>query len=97
MEYGGYVYMMANCNNKVLYIGVTNDISRRLVEHAEGRGSEFTKKYNCNKLVYIEVFPDIEQAIAREKQLKNWHREWKNRLVELINPDWHDLSIELLG
>lgn len=97
METVGYVYMMANANNGVLYIGVTNDLVRRVAEHAEGGGSVFTRKYNCHKLVYFEVFPDIEQAIAREKQLKNWKREWKNQLVETINPDWRDLAGEIAG
>ena len=91
----GYIYMMTNASNNVLYVGVTNDLSRRVAEHAEGRGSIFTHKYNCGKLVYFEVFSDIEQAIAREKRLKNWRREWKNKLVESINPDWHDLGPEI--
>ena len=91
----GYTYMMANANNNVLYTGVTNDLARRIVEHAEGCGSIFTRKYNCHKLVYFETFPDIEQAIAREKQLKNWKREWKNQLVESINPEWRDLAPEI--
>ena len=97
METIGYIYMMANASNSVLYIGVTNDLARRVSEHAGGGGSFFTQKYNCHKLVYFEVFPDIEQAIAREKQLKNWKREWKNELVETINPDWRDLSGEIAG
>mgnify|MGYP003313107008 FL=1 len=91
----GYTYMMANANNNILYMGVTNDLARRIVEHAEGCGSIFTRKYNCHKLVYFETFPDIEQAIAREKQLKNWKREWKNQLVESINPEWRDLAPEI--
>ena len=89
--------MMTNASNGVLYTGVTNDLARRIAEHIEGRGSIFTQKYNCNKLVYFENFPDIQQAIAREKQLKNWKREWKNALVETINPDWHDLASEIAG
>lgn len=87
----GYVYFMTNWNNEVLYIGVTNSLVRRMTEHNEGRGSLFTSKYNCHKLVYFEVFQDIEQAIAREKQLKHFKREWKNQLVESINPGWNDL------
>ena len=70
---------------------------RRIVEHAEGRGSVFTSKYNCSKLVYFEVFPTIEQAISREKQLKHFKREWKNQLVETVNPEWRDLSESVIS
>ena len=96
MEQKGYVYFMTNGNNNVLYVGVTNNLKRRMVEHSEGRGSEFTKKYNCAKLVYYEAFPSIEQAIAREKQIKHFKREWKNQLVERMNPEWGDLSREIV-
>ena len=95
METTGYIYILTNASNKVLYIGVTSDLARRIAEHAEGRGSVFTQKYNCHKLVYFEVFPDIARAIAREKQIKNWKREWKNQLVESINPDWLDLAPDI--
>ena len=95
MEQKGYVYFMTNGNNNVLYVGVTNSLKRRMVEHSEGRGSEFTKKYNCSKLVYYEAFPSIEQAIAREKQIKHFKREWKNQLVEKVNPEWTDISGEI--
>ena len=95
METIGYIYMMASANNKVLYTGVTSDLARRIVEHIEGQGSIFTRKYNCHKLVYFETFPDIEQAITREKQLKNWKREWKNQLIESINPEWLDLAPDI--
>ena len=88
----GYIYFMTNTSNKVLYIGVTNSLKRRIAEHFEGRGSSFTSKYHCSKLVYYEVFPSIEQAITREKQLKHFKREWKNELVEKFNPNWKDLS-----
>ena len=92
MEGKGYIYFMTNRSNNVLYIGVTNSLTRRIVEHAEGHGSVFTSKYNCSKLIYFEIFPTIEQALAREKQLKHFKREWKNQLVETINPEWKDLS-----
>ena len=87
-----YVYFMANTHNTVLYTGVTRNLERRVWEHKNGinKGS-FTYKYNCHKLVYYEVFGDIEYAIAREKQLKNWKREWKNELISKDNPDWLDL------
>ena len=96
MEHKGYVYFMTTSSNKVLYVGVTNSLKRRVAEHAEGSGSEFTRKYNCNKLVYYESFPDIEQAIVREKQIKHFNREWKNQLVEAINPEWLDLKHDIV-
>ena len=90
-----YVYFMTNKHNNVLYIGVSNDLQRRVWEHKNGvdKGS-FTYKYNCHKLVYYEIFGDIRYAIEREKQLKNWKRAWKNALVDKENPDWQDLSVE---
>ena len=92
MEQKGYVYFVSNAHNNVLYIGVTNSLKRRSLEHANKLGSRFTIKYNCGKLVYYEVYPDIEQAIAREKLLKRYKRKWKDKLVESINPNWLDLS-----
>ncbi|MBQ2501543.1 MAG: GIY-YIG nuclease family protein [Bacteroidales bacterium] len=97
METKGYIYFMTNYSNTVLYIGVTNSLTRRISEHSSGIGSAFTHKYNCNKLVYYERFPDIEQAIAREKQLKHYKREWKDSLVNSVNPDWRDLAPELIS
>jgi putative endonuclease len=85
---------MANSYNTVLYIGVTNDLYRRVNEHKSHEFKGFTQKYNCDKLVYFEAFGYVEDAIAREKQLKNWKREWKNELIERKNPDWIDLSLE---
>jgi putative endonuclease len=76
----------------VLYIGVTNDIVRRVAEHKTKINKGFTYKYNCEKLVYYETFALMIEAIAREKQLKNWKREWKNELVNDFNPEWKDLS-----
>ena len=96
MEKKGYIYFMTNQSNKVLYVGVTNSLKRRVQEHAEGRGSVFTNKYNCKKLVYFEMLPSIELAIAREKQIKHFKREWKNDLVESVNPDWKDLSSKII-
>ena len=97
MEEKGYIYFMTNRTNNVLYIGVTSSLMRRIVEHAERRGSVFTSKYNCSKLVYFEVFPTIEQAISREMQLKHFKREWKNQLVETVNPEWRDLSESVIS
>ena len=87
---------MTTSLNKVLYVGVTNSLKRRMIEHAEGRGSFFTSKYACDKIVYYESFPDIEQAIAREKQIKHFKREWKNKLVEAVNPEWKDLKTDIV-
>jgi len=95
MDHKGYIYFMTNSSNKVLYIGVTNSLKRRISEHGEGYGSAFTSKYNCSKLVYYEAFPDIEQAIAREKQLKHFRRSWKEDLVNALNPSWQDLGATL--
>lgn len=78
-----------------MYIGVTNDLKRRLYEHKNKIYPGFTNKYNLNKIVYYELFFDINDAIRREKELKKWRREKKNNLIELINPNWNDLSQEL--
>lgn len=83
---------MANWNNKVMYIGVTNDLARRVYEHKNKLVEGFTEKYNINKLVYYENFFDISEAIHREKELKKWRREKKNKLVENLNIEWKDLS-----
>ena len=96
MQKKGYIYFMTNQTNKVLYTGVSNSLKRRAREHFEGRGSVFTSKYNCNKLVYFEQFPSIEYAIEREKQLKHFKREWKNQLVDTLNPQWKDLSHSII-
>ncbi len=87
-----YVYLLSNWNNKVLYIGVSNNLERRIIEHKQKLISGFTEKYNVNKLVYFEQTEDVISAISREKQLKKWRREKKNALVNSVNPDWKDLS-----
>jgi putative endonuclease len=86
-----YVYIMSN-KSKTLYIGVTNDLVRRIYEHKNKMIDGFTKKYNLTMLIYFEVVNSVEDAIRREKQLKNWHRQWKINLIESINKDWKDLS-----
>ncbi|MEZ5691630.1 MAG: GIY-YIG nuclease family protein [Rickettsiales bacterium] len=86
-----YIYMLTNWNNKVLYIGVTNNLERRIYEHKQKLVKGFTTKYNLTKLVYIETINDVNAAITREKQLKKWRREKKDNLVESINPSWDDL------
>ena len=88
-----YTYIMSSSNNSTLYIGVTNDLERRVAEHKSGSGSVFTKKYHCHKLVYFESFSDIDQAIAREKQLKGWKRERKDALIDSVNKERRDLSV----
>ena len=87
-----YVYILTNWNNKVMYIGVTNNLERRVYEHKNKLIDGFTKKYNINKLVYYEYTEQIEAAISREKQIKGWLREKKNQLVSESNPQWRDLS-----
>ena len=89
-----YIYIMSNKNLTTFYIGVTNNLERRVKEHKSGIGSEFTSKYKLNCLVYFEVISDIKKAIQREKQLKNWHREWKLELIKGTNPEMLDLANE---
>ena len=90
-----YVYILTNKNHTVLYTGVTSDIHRRIREHREGRGSQFTRKYNADKLVYIEMTDDVSAAIAREKQIKAGSRQKKMALITDFNPAWRDLSEEI--
>ena len=96
MEHKGFIYIMTNASNKVLYIGVTSHLKQRITEHKEGSASAFTRKYCCHKLVYFECFADIEQAIAREKQLKNFHRKWKEDMINGLNPEWRDLYEDIV-
>ena len=91
-----YVYILASRRYGTLYIGVTNDLRRRMEEHRLGLGSEFVKKYRVHRLVYVEPFESAEDAIRREKQLKKWNRDWKIRLIEEENLEWNDLS-HLIG
>ena len=90
-----FVYILSNYTRTTFYTGVTNDLARRLSEHRMARGPSFPPKYNVKYLVYWEEFSDIHQAIAREKQLKNWHREWKLALIRSVNPEMRDLSDEM--
>lgn len=87
-----YIYIMTNKLNTSLYIGVTNNIERRVSEHKAGKMKGFTQKYKLTKIVYIEEYKNINEAVAREKQLKNWHREWKMNLIRKLNPTLKDLS-----
>ncbi len=87
-----YVYLLTNWNDIVMYVGVTNNLERRIYEHKHKLIKGFTEKYNVNKLVYFEETNDVNAAIAREKEIKKWRREKKNDLVMSVNPEWKDLS-----
>jgi putative endonuclease len=89
-----YIYILTNKSNRVLYIGMTNNLERRMFEHKYKLIEGFSKKYNLTKLVYYEATEDVNSAIRREKQLKNWHRGWKINLIKEFNPNWKDLNIE---
>ncbi|MGB5528925.1 MAG: GIY-YIG nuclease family protein [Ignavibacteriaceae bacterium] len=90
------LYIMASKKNGTLYIGVTNNLVRRVYEHKEGLIEGFTKKYNVKYLVYYEVYNDMYEAIKREKAMKKWLRKWKIELIEKTNPDWKDLYEEIV-
>ena len=87
-----YVYILASRRYGTLYIGVTNNIHKRLEEHRQGLGSRFVKEYQVHRLVHVEPYENAEDAIRREKQLKKWNRDWKIRLIEEENLEWRDLS-----
>ena len=87
-----YVYILASRRNGTLYIGITNDLKRRIVEHKNKLAEGYTKRYDVSILVHYELYPDVRNAILREKRLKAWKREWKIRLIEERNPDWDDLT-----
>ncbi|WP_299578849.1 GIY-YIG nuclease family protein [uncultured Sunxiuqinia sp.] len=88
----GFVYILSNKNRTTFYIGVTSDIKRRILEHKKRIGSAFTKKYNLTDLMYYEKIEGMNECINREKQLKNWHRDWKINLIRENNPKMKDLS-----
>jgi putative endonuclease len=90
-----YVYILASRRHGTLYIGVTNDLSRRIEQHRAGAVAAFTRKYQVYRLVHFEIFDDPAAANMRERQLKKWNRDWKIRLIEEQNPEWRDL-IDLL-
>jgi putative endonuclease len=90
-----WVYILASGRNGTLYVGVTNDLARRVQEHREGLVPGFTKRHGITILVYAELHHDINSAILREKRIKRWHRRWKLELIEKHNPQWRDLWIEL--
>jgi putative endonuclease len=90
-----WVYIMASRRNGTLYIGVTGDLHKRVTDHRDGRGSEFTRKYNVTRLVHVEWYSSTREAIQREKRLRNWKRAWKITLIEQGNPTWSDLWYDL--
>ncbi|RAR50323.1 GIY-YIG nuclease family protein [Flavobacterium lacus] len=91
----GYTYILTNKNLTVLYVGGTKDLKNRIDCHKDGPGTVFTKKYNVTKLLYFEEFDNYHDAFEREKQLKNWHKEWKWNLAKILNPELKDLYLEL--
>ncbi len=93
----GYVYIMASKRNGTLYIGVTSDLIRRVWQHKHGTFDGFTKRYGCKVLVWYSTCDRIEDAIRREKQMKEWQRAWKLRVIEESNPGWDDLFEPLFG
>ena len=94
--YQYFVYILASKPNGTLYIGVTNNLQRRVYEHKNGLIEGFTKKYNVNKLVYYEIHSEITEAIGREKNLKKWNRKWKIELIEKANSSWKDLYSDII-
>ncbi len=91
-----YVYILASQRNGTLYIGMTNDLKRRVWTHKNDVNDGFTKTYGVHWLVWYEIAPSAEAAITREKQLKKWNRAWKIRLIEEMNPEWKDLYDEIV-
>jgi putative endonuclease len=94
-EFGPTVYILASQRNGTLYAGVTSDLMGRIYLHREGLVEGFTRQYGVKLLVWFEQHSTMEHAILREKRIKKWNREWKLRLIEENNPDWHDLAIDL--
>jgi putative endonuclease len=95
-EHNYYVYILASERNGVFYVGVTNNLIRRVYQHKEKIIPGFTKKYNVKMLVYYEHFHDIKEAISREKAIKKWRRKYKIAAIESINPNWRDLYNEII-
>jgi putative endonuclease len=90
-----YVYILASFNNRVLYTGMTSELPKRVWEHKNKVIKGFTNKYNVDRLVYYEVYDDAENAIKRERNIKEWKRDWKIELIEKKNPEWRDLYEEI--
>jgi putative endonuclease len=92
-----YVYILASKRNGTLYVGMTEDIAKRVVRHKDRRANQFAAKYDVGKLVYYEKHNSQEEAIKREKQLKKWNRRWKIRVIEQLNPKWEDLFSKVIN
>jgi putative endonuclease len=92
-----YVYILASRRNGTLYIGVTNDLVRRVYDHKTSAMEGFTEKYVVHTLVYYEPYTDVRDALTREKRLKKWKRQWKINLIESANPDWKDLYSQIIS
>jgi len=93
---GGYVYILASVPNGILYVGVTNDLVRRIYEHRNGLIAGFTKKYSVKRFVYFEHYEEVQTAIQREHNIKHWSRKWKVRLILANNPDWRSVRFDRL-
>ncbi|MEO1030370.1 MAG: GIY-YIG nuclease family protein [Bacteroidota bacterium] len=91
----GFTYILSNKNKTVLYVGGSKFLKNRVALHKEGKATKFTKRYNVNELVYFEEYADFHEAFAREKQIKQWKREWKWNLIKSMNPDLKDLYFDL--
>ena len=91
----GFTYILSNKNRTVLYVGATKDLKSRVELHKSGKGVNFTKKYNINELLYFKEFLDLHDAFIKEKQIKNWRKDWKWNLIKSINPELKDLYFEL--
>jgi putative endonuclease len=97
MKKGGWIYVMASGPHGTVYIGVTARLAHRIWQHKNGHGSIFCRENNCTILVYIEEYPTIDEAIAREKAMKAWKRRWKTERISRFNPDWRDLYDDING
>jgi putative endonuclease len=94
---GGWVYIMTNKPNGVIYVGTCADLVVRVAQHRERKGSAFCRRYNLRRLVYAEPYPTIDEAIRREKAMKEWRRDWKVKRIVEMNPDWDDLWPRING
>ena len=93
----GYFYLLASRRNGTLYAGCTTDLPKRVYEHREGLVPGFTRRYGVKRLVHVETYDDVSDAIVRERRVKEWKRGWKIQLIEKENPFWEDLAVSLLG
>ena len=96
-ERGGWVYIVTNRPHGILYVGVTSNLARRVWEHRSGAVEGFTRQHGLSRLVFVERFEDIAEALRRERRMKRWLRAWKVRVIELGNPGWEDLYDRVIG